>query len=137
MTAENLKNWLKAKMELSDGQIAVGCIDANKDQYIGVYDGKSSGKQRVCIGGKKNTKYQERDYSVLVHWTTSPVTASAKANEVYDLFRGLSGENIDGVKVVSADPGSQPEWAGRDNRRIVEYVIRIKITYERMNENGN
>lgn len=137
MTAENLKNWLKAKMELSDGQIAVGCIDDNKDQYIGVYDGKSAGKQRVCIGGKKNTKYQERAYSVLVHWTTSAVTAFEKANEVYNMFHGLSNEIMDGVKVVSADPGSQPEWAGRDNRRIVEYVIRLKITYEGMNENAN
>ncbi len=137
MTAENLKNWIKEKLELGEDQIAVGCIDGNKEQYIGVYDGKSAGKQRVCIGGKKNTKYQERAYSVLVHWTTSPVAAFAKANEVYNMLRGLSNEVMDGVNVVSADPGSQPEWAGRDNRRIVEYVIRLKITYEGMNENAN
>lgn len=137
MTAENLKNWLKAKMELSDSQIAVGCIDANKDRCIGVYDGKSEGGQRVCIGGRRNTRYQPRNYSILVHWTTSPVTAFNKANEVYNMFHGLSNEVMGGVKVVSADPGAQPNWAGRDNRRIVEYVIRLKINYERMNENAN
>lgn len=56
MTAENLKNWLKEKLGLGDNQIAVGSIDGNKDQYIGVYDGKSTGSQRICIGGKKNHK---------------------------------------------------------------------------------
>lgn len=136
MTAENLKNWLKKKLELGENQIAVGCIDGNCERFIGVYDGKSSGAQRVCIGGIKNTRYQEHTYVVLVHWTSSPVTAYAKAQDIYDLFHGLSDESMDGVRVVKADPGGQPEWAGRDNRRICEYAIRLKITYERMTENG-
>ncbi len=137
MTAENLKNWLKEKLGLGDDQIAVGSIDGNKDQYIGVYDGKSTGSQRICIGGKKNTKYQEATFSLLVHWTTSPVTASAKAMEIYNLLYGVSGEIMDGMRTVKSDPGGRPEWAGRDTRRVCEYVIRLKLTYERMKENGN
>jgi len=88
-------------------------------------------------GGKKNTKYQEATFSLLVHWTTSPVTASAKAMEIYNLLYGLSGEIMDGMRTVKSDPGGQPEWAGRDTRRVCEYVIRLKLTYERMNKNGN
>mgnify|MGYP005751118525 FL=1 len=135
MTAENLKNWLKEQMKLGDGQIAVGAIDGNQDRYIGVYDGKASGTQRICVGGRKYTKYQDRAYVVLIHWTTSPVAACAKAMELYDLLHGLSGTVMDGVRVVSADPGKQPEWAGREGR-ICEYVIRIHIRYERNEENG-
>ena len=56
MTAENLKNWLKEKLKPESNHIAVGAIDGNAEQYIGVYDGKSSGSQRMCIGGKRNTK---------------------------------------------------------------------------------
>lgn len=78
MTAENLKNWLKEQMKLGDGQIAVGAIDGNQDRYIGVYDGKASGTQRICVGGRKNTKYQDRAYVVLIHWTTSPSPPAPK-----------------------------------------------------------
>ena len=137
MTAENLKNWIKEKLGLGENQIAVGSIDGNKDQYIGVYDGKASGGQRVCIGGMKNTRYQERAFTILVHWTTSPVSAFAKAQEVYNLFNGLSNADMDGIRVVTADPGGQPEWAGRDTRRVCEYAIRLKLTCERMKNNGD
>lgn len=137
MTAENLKNWIKEKLELGEDQIAVGCIDGNKEQFIGVYDGKSSGGQRMCIGGRSNTRYQERAFTILVHWSSSPVAAFAKAQEVYNLFFGLSGADMDGTAVIAADPGGQPEWAGRDTRRICEYVIRLKLTYERTRENAN
>lgn len=136
MTAENLKNWIKAQLKLGEDQIAVGGIDGNKPKYIGVYDGKTSGKQRICIGGRKNTKYQDRAYTILVHWTSSAVEASAKAMEVYNLFYGLSATSMDGIHVVSADPGKQPEWAGRDDRRICEYIIRLNINYERNGLNG-
>lgn len=136
MTAENLKNWIKDKLQLGADRIAVGGIDGNQAQYIGVYDGKAAGGQRVCIGGKKNTRYQTAAYTVLVHWTDSPVAAYAKAAEVYGLLHGLSNETMDGVHVVSADPGKQPEWAGRDDRRICEYVIRVTIRYERTEEDA-
>lgn len=134
MTAENLKNWLKERLNIDC--ISVGCIDGNAEQYIGVYDGKSSGQQRICIGGKKNTKYQESSFTILVHWSTSPVTAYDKAMGIYDLFYGLSDVDMDGVRVVLTDPGKQPEWAGRDDRRICEYVIRLNIKHERNDDNG-
>ena len=136
MTAEKLKNWLKEKLKLESDQIAVGAIDGNAEQYIGVYDGKSSSPQRMCIGGKRNTKYQESSYTLLVHWSTSPVTAYAKAKDLYDLFYGLSDVDMDGIHVIMVDPGKQPELAGRDDRRVCEYVIRLNIKYERIDDNG-
>ncbi len=134
MTAESLKNWLKTKLE--GAEITVGCINGNLDTCIGVYDGKSSGPQRVCVGGRKNTKYQEAAFTLLVHWTASAVTAEAKAREVYNLFYGLSGVYMDGVHVISADPGKRPEQAGRDARSVCEYAIRLNIKYERNEANA-
>lgn len=133
MTAENLKNWLKTK--LGDTRIAVGGIDGNADRYIGVYDGKRAGAHRMCVGGRKNTKYREAPFDILVHWTTSATDAAAKAQEIYDLFDGLPRTDMDGVPVISADPGGRPEWAGREGR-ICEYLIRLKLTYERTDNNG-
>lgn len=132
MTAEHLKNWIKTQTDYGDG-ISVGCIDSTKQRWIGVYDGRASA-QRICIGGKDQTKYAEYNATVLVHWTTNPVDASDKAREVYGLFYGLSGADMDGVRIVSVDPGGQAEWAGRDDRRVCEYVINLKILYEREDE---
>lgn len=50
MTTENFKNWLKTQIDTGDG-IAAGAIDGNKPRYIGVYDGRTSGSQRIAIGG--------------------------------------------------------------------------------------
>ena len=136
MTLTNVMNWLKSQTEVGDG-IAVGLVVESDDRRIGVYDGKSSGgNQRICIGGKKNTKYQEKSVTIMVHWTKNPADAEKKASEIYGLFYGLSGVDMDGVKVISANPGNQPEWAGRSARGICEYAIRVKITYERTDENG-
>lgn len=136
MTAENLKNWIKENLEPDGTSITVGCINGDLPMCIGVYNGKTTGSARICVGGRKNTKYQEAAFTILVHWTTSPVTAEAKSREVYNLFYGLSNTDMDGIRVISADPGQQPEWAGRDSRSVCEYVIRLKIIYERIEGNG-
>ena len=82
MTLTNVMNWLKSQTDVGDG-IAVGLVVESDDHRIGVYDGKSSGgNQRICIGGKKNTKYQGKNIVILVHWTKNPVEAEEKANEV-------------------------------------------------------
>lgn len=136
MTLTNVMNWLKSQTDVGDG-IAVGLVVESDDRRIGVYDGKSSGgNQRICIGGKKNTKYQEKNIVVLVHWTKNFTEAEEKAHEVYRLFYGLSGVDMDGVKIISANPGNQPKWAGRSARGICEYAILVKLTYERNDQNA-
>lgn len=130
LTTENVKNWLKTKVDTGDG-IAVGAIDGNKDRYIGVYDRKTGGKQYICVGGQEQTKTGKKGVSVLVHWTTSPVTAEAKAREIYSLFYGLTDEDMDGVTVYLSDPGGSPIGAGRDERGICEYVIDVELTYRK------
>ena len=70
MTNQNIANWLKSQIDVGDG-ISVGAIDESKSRFIGVYDSKSAGKQRVCIGGKSATKYQTKNVvSLFIGQTT-------------------------------------------------------------------
>ena len=126
-----IKDWLKTKTDVGDG-IAVGAIKGEKLRYIGVYDGKTAARQRVCLGGPGQTGYQERTISILVHWTKNPSQAAAKAAEIHGLFCGLSKEPMKDHCIVMADPGGQPLSVGPDATGVYEYVINAKITYERM-----
>ena len=130
LTTENVKNWLKTKVNIGDG-IAVGAIDGNAERYIGVYDRKTGGKQYICVGGKEQTKTGEKGISVLVHWTNSPVDAEKKAAEIYGLFYALTNELMDGITVYLAEPGASPANVGRDARGICEYVIDVTLTYRK------
>ena len=132
MTAENLKNWLKEQDKEAAGRIAVGCIDGSKERFIGVYDAKgAAAKQRICIGGNAQTTHLSRRFTVLIHWTDNAAACAAKAREVYALLYAKSNVIMDGVPVVSVDPGGDVIPLGRDAKGVYEYSINITITYKR------
>lgn len=132
LTLEQVKDWLKSQDADLKNCIAVGGIDGNKDKYVGVYPLKPSGSsQHICIGGAEQTRYSTAWVSILIHWTKSAIEAEAKAQAVYNLFYGLAGVTMGTTPVISADPGSAPIPVGKDIKGICEYVIQLKILYER------
>lgn len=134
MTAEKIKNCLVAA--LGEGvSVIVNAIDSNAQQCIGVFDPKTQEKRRRCIGGEENTKYQEKSFSVLVHWTDSPVVSEAKAKEIMALFDHKSGFAMDGVEVITAET-EFPRWAGRAQNRVCEYIVPVKIRYQEVKKDA-
>jgi hypothetical protein len=132
LTLGQVKDWLKSQDTDLNGCIAVGSIDGNKEKYVGVYSMKPSGStQRICIGGADQTRYQSRGVSILIHWTNNPAAAEAKAIETYNRFYGLSDVTMGTTHVISVDPGPEPIPVGKDSKGICEYVIQLKILYER------
>jgi hypothetical protein len=132
LTLEQVKDWLKSQDTSLNNCIAVGSIDGNKEKFVGVYALKPSGNtQRICIGGADQTRYQSRGISLLIHWTKSAVEAESKASAIYSLFYGLSNMAMGTTNVISADPGQAPIPVGKDSQGFCEYVIQIKILYER------
>lgn len=127
MTLENLKNHLKANTDIGGG-IALGAIDGNLEQYIGVYPGKPPDKQRVCLGGPDQTLTAELYATILIHWGKSMAAALAKAQQVWQLFYSSGGCTMDGATVYAVEPGGGPVPVGRDDRGICEFVINLKIT---------
>lgn len=133
MTCEDLRKWLIEKDREIASFISVGNIDGNKPKQIGVYYGVSSAGQRICIGGKSQTKHLQKKFKILVHWTKSAVQAETKARQIYNLFYGISNIKMGGIKIISADPGLDIIPVGKDDVGIFEYVINITINHERMN----
>ena len=48
MTTEQLKNWLKTKIDVGEG-IRIGSIDGNASRFIGVYRKEVSGGARISL----------------------------------------------------------------------------------------
>lgn len=136
MTLEHLKNYIKAWV-WADAVgneplcIAVGAIDANRERCIGVYPGRPPARQRVCLGGPEATLTGELYATVLVHWGKNMREALEKAEEVYALFYAWGGGEMDGVRVCAVEPGGGPVPVGRDAHGVCEFVINLKITFEK------
>lgn len=133
LTLGQVRDWLKEQDPDLKNCIAVGSIDGNKEKFVGVYPLKPSGdSQHVCIGGPEQTRFNTAWAAVLIHWTKNAVLAEAKANSVYSLFYGMAGVQMGTTPVISADPGPGPIPVGTDVHGYREYVIQLKICYERI-----
>ncbi len=132
LTLEQIKDWLKSQDPELKNCIAVGGIDGNKEKYVGVYSLKPPGSsQRICVGGIEQTRHSTAWARLLIHWTNNMIVAEAKAQAVYSLLYGLSNVMMGSTLAISADPGPAPIPVGRDAHGFCEYVIQIKILYER------
>lgn len=128
LTLTHIRNWLTEKMPELSGKIALGGIDGNQRYFVGVYDQKSTAKQRICIGGPEQTRYQEKKATILVHWG-GPAEAEEMAQKIHSLFYGAVHVEMGGVLVYMADPGGCPIFVGRDDRGISEYVVQVTLLY--------
>ncbi len=130
MRTEQVKNWLKEKTSVGQG-IYVGTIDGNAEKCLGVYLQKRSGPARICLGGPSQTKTDELQATILVHWGKSSVQAEAKACDIWQLFYGLTDTIMGGTRVYYADPGAGPIPVGRDERGVFEYVVNVRLIYKK------
>ncbi len=127
----DVREWLKSLDPELVEKISVGSIDGNAEKYIGVYADESGGTARLCLGGQEQTRMQSKQVKLLVHWTNSPVQAEQKAASLWQLLLGTSGQ-FGAYQIKTVDPGAAPISVGRDEKGICEYIIRLKIIYERI-----
>lgn len=132
LTLKAVALWLMEVDSQLRGKVTVGCIDAKKDQCLGVYnDKKQVGNQKICIGGDQATKSAEKLITILVHWGRNPSVAEEVAISVYQKLFGTTDIIMQGIRVAYVDPGEGPIPVGVDEKGIYEYVINAKICYER------
>jgi len=131
MKLEQIKDWLKQFLPPGTA-IAVGHIDGNLEKFVGVYNARAPGKQRVCIGGPPQTAFQEKKVSILIHWTKDASETEAAAKALWDQMYAKANFDMCGVRVYMMDPGAEPIPVGRDARGVAEYVIEATITHERI-----
>lgn len=131
MTAENVKNWLMTRDPSLAEHITTRRIGESEQQRIGIYDGIPGEAARICIGGADLTQYREKSISILVQWTEDPEQAAAKAREIYQYFYEWESTEMDGISVISADPGGDIVPVENNSGQYYGYYINIKLTHER------
>ncbi len=108
-----------------DTYVTAGHIDSSLTETIGVYsDKRAPSVRQIAVGGEEATLIRCYYFTVLIHWTNSPVKAEEKAKE---MFKKLCEANFPHVSYADI---SEPVFAGKDERGIFEYVINFKL-YER------
>ena len=78
------------------------------------------------LGGKENARYYKLSVSVLIHWGTTQREAAKKAQEVFELFYGVTNMKIKDSSVAFFAASAQ-QWLGFTEDKICEYVIPIEI----------
>ena len=131
MTTEQLKNWIKTQDEDYVNCVQLGGVNGNVPYFLGVYPGAVSGRQNIAIGGPACTSYDTMSARLLLRWGKSQPAAEKKAKELWALFFGLAGVDMDGATVFSADPGAGPVPIGKGSDGVFEYVINLNITYKK------
>lgn len=101
------------------------------EKCVGIY--KRSVSPVVPLGGVENGSYNILPISILVHWTEDASQCEDMANNIYNELRSIIKEATPDGTVISYIHllDSHPQSAGRDDKNIVENVIRANIIYER------
>lgn len=131
MTTEQLKNWIKTQDADFAGCIQLGGVNGNVPRFLGVYPSNTGGRQHIAIGGPACTTYDTMSARLLLRWGKSQPEAEAKAKELWSLFYGRTGYDMDGVQVFYTDPGSAPVSIGKGSDGVFEYVINLNIIHKK------
>lgn len=113
-------------------QVYIGRLDNKKQKSIGVYPRSGSGPPVMALGGVRNSSYDVKALSFLVHWNKDPDETEQAAEE---LFRRLAGAGsvqmgearVFGIRLMVPEPQN----VGTDEGGVYEYVIWADFIYER------
>lgn len=118
---------------LGTEDVYAGNIDGNLTSCIGVYGSRRQAPHLICIGGNACTKTRQKNISILIHHTDNPTSAEEKAQEVLETLSGIRNMPV-GKAVVRYIKLFEPQYAGRDERGVCEYVIEANVYYEETEE---
>lgn len=127
MSLKEVKDWLKGYIEADNWKI--GSYENSKDKTICVRN-LTSNRNKIAVGGLKNTSTKVKGISVVVHWNKNPDETERISNEIYDLFYGHKPKIADYQCVLCDMRSDEAISLGTDANGVYEYVIEMWITYK-------
>lgn len=126
----NVRDWLKTLIAAE--HFYIGKLDNKPDKSVGVYPLNQSGAPLTGIG--QDTTYDTLSVSVLVHWNNSASQTETAVHALFETIRtarnvAISGHKVYYLELLTAAPFS----VGTDEKGVYEWVVEIKIYYERKN----
>lgn len=88
MLLTDVKDWLKELFPEAE-YFYCGKLDNKKEKSIGVYQRRPSGNYRIPMGGMKNKSYEEKEVSVLIHWTKYSGETEEAAFSLFEKIRNM------------------------------------------------
>ena len=127
MTLKEVKDFLKAQVEADNWKI--GTYDNSKDKTICVRNLTSS-RNKLALGGLKNTSTRTKGISIVVHWNKNPDETERISQQIQEVFYGQHPTINDKQVVLCEMRSDEPISLGTDSSGIYEYVIELWITYK-------
>ena len=127
----DIRDWLKS-FNLFDNYY-IGRLDTKKKNSLGVYNLQDSGRREV-IGDLKT--YESKGVSLLIHGDNNKDNTELRAWALYDKLEELINSceysrigkhNVYFIELLN----NQPIDVDQDSNSIYEYVIEIKIYFEK------
>ena len=127
----DIRDWLKS-FNLFDNYY-IGRLDSKKKNSLGVYNLQDSGRREV-IGDLKT--YENKGVSLLIHGDNNKANTERRAWALYDKLEKLINSceypqigkhNVYFIELLN----NQPIDVDQDSNSIYEYVIEIKIYFEK------
>ena len=128
MSLKEVKDWLKGYIEADNWKI--GSYENSKDKTICVRN-LTSNRNKIAVGGLKNTSTGVKGISIVVHWNKNPDETERISNEIYALFYGQKPKIADYQCVLCDMRSDEAISLGTDANGVYEYVIEMWITYRR------
>ena len=130
MTLAEIRDWLKT-LEAAENYY-IGRIENKKERSIGVYEGTAAGRPVMALGGLKNSSYDIRAVSLLLHWNRNKNETEIAARSLWDKL--IEVNNVDaGENHIQYLQMTVPEpiGVGTDGSGVYEYVINFNLYYRR------
>lgn len=132
ITIDNIADYFVSAGLIGSTNIYNGKADLTKEQVIGLYN-KVTSENELSVGGISNTTYEQKAFTVLVHWDESFATSEQKAIDIYEHFRAnqeitIGGKSVFQVRCLSG----QPIYVDVDQNNVHEFVLDFLIEYNRI-----
>lgn len=127
MTIKEVKDFLKTQVEADNWKI--GTYDNSRDKTICVRN-LTSNRNKLAVGGLKNTTTRTKGVSIVVHWNKNPDETERISQQIHDVFYGQHPLINDKQIVLCEMRSDEPISLGTDSSGVYEYVIELWITYK-------
>ncbi len=127
MTLKEVKDFLKTQVEADNWKI--GTYDNSKDKTICVRN-LTSNRNKLALGGLKNTSTRTKGISIVVHWNKNPDETERISQQIQEVFYGQHPLINDKQVVLCEMRSDDPISLGTDSSGVYEYVIELWITYK-------
>lgn len=130
----DVKNWLIELFPVAE-HFYCGKLDNKKEKSIGVYQRRPSGSYKIPMGGIENKSYEEKEVSILVHWTKYSGETEEAAFSLFEQIRDAQYVIIGNHRVAYIRMDTpEPIDVGTDDNGVYERVIWLKIYYCKMED---